>query len=152
MTRRSSSWAASAVVMTLILTGCGGPAADAPELFEAYGTVTLDGVTIADAQVMFTAPNQAPTVGRTDAEGRYEIHYNNTMKGAYPGENQVRISTAVDFEEDPDADEDEVEAGLRESLPSAYNGMTTLTVQVRDGGAPYDFPLTSDPNDYKPPQ
>ena len=131
---------------TLLAAGCGGgPPDDAPELIEAFGTVTLDDQPLRDAQVMFTAPNQAPVSGRTNAEGFYEMEYNDTLKGAFPGQNDVRINIGLTYEFDADEeDEEEEEEMSRINLPAKYNSMTTLSANVVEGGAPYDFQLESD--------
>lgn len=133
------------VMVALCLLGCGGggPAADTPELFEAHGTVTLDGKPLKDAQVLFTAENKAPTSGRTDENGHYVIQYNDEVNGAYPGKNVVRINIGLNFD-DPDADDEEEEDEMAmKNLPAKYNSMTALEVDVKEGGAPYDFKLTS---------
>jgi hypothetical protein len=80
------------------------------------------------------------------------MEYSDTRKGAFPGKNVVRISTAVTFddmeipEDVLEGDEDEIEeAGYlpKERVPDKYNSQSELTVEVTKGGSPYDFDLTS---------
>lgn len=133
------------LTVVLSLSGCGGgSSAGTPELFEVHGTVTLDGKPLKDAQVLFTAENKAPTSGRTDENGHYVIQYNDEVNGAYPGKNVVRINIGLSFDEDPDAEDvEEEEEMAMKNLPAKYNSMTTLKVDVKEGGAPYDFKLDS---------
>ena len=133
------------LTVALFAFGCwgGGPAADAPELFEAFGTVTLDGEPLKDAHVLFKAENKPPTTGRTDEKGYYVIQYNVKYNGAFPGKNVVRINIG---DEDSDADDEDDAAAKRARGPkllAIYNSRTTLSEDVKKDGAPYDFELKS---------
>ena len=123
--------------LVLLWAGCSGSQGK-EGLVEAYGTVTLDGEPLVNAQVTFDHPNYPETFGRTDAQGYYEMSYTSTQPGAFVGENVVSFTTA----------DGEVERGRprsEERVPRRYLfGRSTLKVDVTEGGAPYDFALTTD--------
>ncbi|MGD9858152.1 MAG: hypothetical protein AB7U20_24680 [Planctomycetaceae bacterium] len=122
-----------------ILTGCGGTE-QKDGLTEAFGTVTLDGEPLADAQVFFDHPDHPETFGRTDAEGRYEMAYTRSQEGAFIGSNVVSFETI-----DIDRELGRGNGQPQERVPREYvPGKSKLTVEVTDGGAPYDFDLKSD--------
>lgn len=115
----------------LLISGCDDR--DPKEgLVPAYGTVTLDGEPLVDAQVTFNHPENVETFGRTDSNGYYEMAYTFSQKGAFAGTNAVSFTTA------------DKEVGKEERVPSQYlEGKSVLTTEVTDGGAPYNFALTS---------
>jgi hypothetical protein len=116
-----------------MLSGCGGPE-PIEGLVPAYGTVTLDGKPLVDAQVTFDHPQHAETFGRTDSSGHYEMSYTMTQTGAFAGENAVSFTTA----------DEEAEPPVPERVPDQYLfGNSTMTVTVTEDGAPYDFTLRS---------
>lgn len=99
------------------------------------GIVTLDGTPLPNARVQFTpvaADGGRDSVGRTDAEGRYELVYIRDVRGASVGEHVVRITTA------------NAEEGVAEKLPPRYHAETTLEKTVDRGSNEIDFPLSSD--------
>jgi hypothetical protein len=127
--RKAPLLSACALCLAVLLVGCGG-GEKKEGLVEACGTVTLDGVPLVDAQVMFDHPMHPETFGRTDRHGFYEMSYTATQTGAFTGENEVSFTTA-----DP-------EAGKEERIPKHYHlGKSVLKIEVTDGGGPYDFDL-----------
>ena len=136
--RPQSSWVLiifGCVLPTVV--GCGG---DALGLVEVTGTVTLDGGPLADADVIFQPADGRPSIGRTDAEGHYDLNYMEGKQGALPGTHQVRITTFV--ERDPDHADPIVQAGRPERLPAIYNRQTTLTAELKpDQSNTIDFAL-----------
>ena len=143
-------WTLVTLVMTLPMLGCGD---NGLGLLPAYGTVTLDGKPLIGAQVIFESESSGPVTGRTDENGEYEMEYSDSRKGAFPGLNKVRINTGIIFgdseipEDILEGDQDEIEAKgylPQEKVPARYNSESELTVNVEEGGAPYDFALTSD--------
>ena len=73
------------------LTGCGGPS-DLPELGEVSGVVTDGGAAVPNATLEFQPENGRPSMGRTDAEGRYVLNYTADYPGAKISQHQVRIT------------------------------------------------------------
>ena len=102
----------SVVTASLLLcsAGCGGgAAADAPDLVEAYGVITIDGAPLASARVTFVTI-QGSTSGVTDSSGSYKIQYNDKLDGAFPGKTTIVVKRMEPSEmaDDPNADgEDE---------------------------------------------
>jgi hypothetical protein len=112
-------------VLTLNLTGCGGGASDLPDLAPVTGTVTQGGQPLEGATVVFEPEKGAPSIGATDATGRYELYYHD-LKGAIPGKHTVRISK-LDGEAGP------------ETVPARFNAQSTITKEVS----------ATEPNDIK---
>jgi hypothetical protein len=112
--------------------GCSGRS----ELAAVTGTVTLDGQPLPSAFIVF-APTGSGTSsrGKTDAAGRYEMMFSDREKGAWIGENMVRISTGDVGSGD--------QAGPKEIVPAVYNRDTTLKVVVQPGSNTFDFQLDS---------
>ena len=143
---QSACQCAGLAIAMLLISGCGG---NEMGLEDAYGTVTLDGQPLVDAQIIFHS-QKGDVYARTDQAGKYEMELSTSLRGAFPGENAVRITTAINWDatdEDDDEEEEEEEygaEGVRERVPAKYNMDSELTVDVKSGGAPYDFALTSD--------
>jgi hypothetical protein len=92
---------------------------------------------LANAFVVF-APTEHGTTsyGRTDAGGNYEMMFTDTEKGAWIGNNSVRISTGdLGTGGGP---------GPKERVPMVYNEATTLGAEVKPGRNTFDFDLKSD--------
>src|SRR6266550_918944 len=63
------------------------------DLASVQGKITLDGQALANAFVVFAPTTHGTTsYGRTDASGNYEMMYTDNEKGAWIGNNSVRIS------------------------------------------------------------
>lgn len=132
----------------LFCVGCGPKGPDG--LVPAYGTVTLDGKPLANAQIIFRHPTRGESVGRTDKNGDYKMAYTFSKEGAFVGENTVSFSTTVVFNDDEVSDEDLVEdedgnlGNKAERIPEKYRHENSeLTVEVKPRGAPYDIDLKS---------
>ncbi len=118
--------------LVTICCGCGGNS----DLASVTGTVTLDGKPLENAQVTF-APTTAGTTsyGRTNSNGEYEMLFSDSEKGAWLGENLVRITTAdVGTGDSP---------GRKEIVPSVYNQETKLKAVVEKKANVFDFELES---------
>jgi hypothetical protein len=123
--------------MVLVAGGCGRPS-HLPELGDVSGTVTLDGRPFAKANVAFEPGQGRPSLGTTDAQGRYTLEFAGGYKGAVLGRHTVRIGTEGYF---PSAD-----GGVEfvaESVPAAYNTQSTLAADVQRGRNEFDFDLSS---------
>jgi hypothetical protein len=106
------------------------------DLASVVGKVTLDGQPLPSAFVVFSPTTHGTTsYGRTDAGGNYVMMFTDNEKGAWIGENLVRISTA-DLDRGGGA-------GPKERVPVVYNQETTLKADVKRGANRFDFDLKS---------
>lgn len=122
------------ILLTCLTTGCGGGASDTPELGEVSGTVTLDGNPLSGAEVTFEPGAGAPSVGKTDDAGKYELIYNQDAHGAVPGSHTVRISK---FGEPGSPNDTE------NQIPAQFNVNSKLTAVVKVGDNTVNFDLDS---------
>ncbi|HVJ85408.1 MAG TPA: hypothetical protein VM452_07165 [Caulifigura sp.] len=131
----------------VLLAGCSKPTMR-EGFTEAYGTITLDGAPLVNAEIIFETP-KGMSYGRTDSAGKYTAQYSRTLTGAGMGTARVRISTKVVFPDDSlegiKRDPKTGEYAKTETVPAIYNSKSTLTVEIKNGGAPYDFELKSKP-------
>jgi len=119
-------------MLVILLAGCGSRA----ELASVPGKVTLDGQPLADAFVVYSPTAHGTTsYGKTDAGGNYEMMFTDNERGAWIGENLVRISTG-DLGRGGGA-------GPKERVPVVYNSETTLTASVKAGSNTCNFDLQS---------
>ena len=116
---------------TLFVAGCGG-AADAPDLGQVVGTVTLDGQPLPGAIIQFSPQEGRPSTATTDEAGYYELKYSQDEAGAKVGPHTVSISTFSYSTPD-----------VPEKLPARYNAQTTLTATVEAGENTIPFDLQS---------
>lgn len=113
-----------------VVTGCGD--STRPEVVPVSGVVTLDGAPLPKATVVFI-PRQAglkPSRAITDEAGHFELTYLREIKGAVPGEHEVRVTTRTEHQP-------------QERVPGRYNSESELRVTVEDGGAPVQLDLKS---------
>ena len=109
-----------------MLPGC--QQGDRPELGEVNGLVTLDGAPLANAILYFSPEGGGrPSTTSTDAEGKYELTYIGTTKGAKVGKHKVRITTAY---EGIDPANPSRTIHHSEQVPAKYNQDTELVVEV----------------------
>jgi len=132
-TRRLIPWAwRLPFTLMMALLGCSARS----DLGSVRGKVTLDGQPLPSAFVVFSPTTHGTTsYGRTDVGGNYEMMFTDNLKGAWIGENLVRISTA-DLDRGGGA-------GPKERVPLVYNQETTLKRDVKQGGNTFDFDLKS---------
>lgn len=124
-------------VLVLLATGCGPKYS----LGTVSGVVTLDGKPLPQATVTFSRGQGRMSVGTTDAEGRYQLQYTNSQRGAEPGSHTVRITSQIDHISG-EGDLASVE-GRKELLPPRYHDKTELTAEVKRGRNTIDFELSS---------
>jgi hypothetical protein len=110
-----------------------------PGLGRVTGTITMDGKPVAEAAVAFIPEGGAAgtAVGRTDAEGKYELYYSRGNKGAKIGEHTVTVNT---YRETGDEDSRKIE---KETIPARYNANSELKATVKSGSNTIDFALKS---------
>jgi hypothetical protein len=125
----ANGWFPTAAVRDGLALGCSKP--DRPPLGRVEGFVTLDGIPLAEAAVLFTPDGPGRTsIGRTDGSGRYRLTYLRDIEGADIGHHTVRITTVP-------------ESIRKERLPRRYHAETELTATVQSGGNQFDFALQS---------
>jgi hypothetical protein len=126
-------WGCSVFFLALGLLGCGGN----DELASVRGKVTLDGAPLEGAQVVFSPTTAGSTAyGLTDSNGDYEMMFSDDEKGAWLGENVVRITTEDVGTGDSPA--------TKEVVPAVYNIRSTLKASVEKKANTFDFELKSD--------
>ncbi len=120
------------VLLSWILPGCGGNS----NLASVRGKITLDEKPLPNAFVVF-APlsNGTTSYGRTNENGEYEMMFSDREKGAWVGENSVRITTGDVGTGDSPAS--------KEQVPAIYNSETTLRVVVEKKANEFHFDLKS---------
>ncbi|MCA9130960.1 MAG: hypothetical protein KDB22_27940 [Planctomycetales bacterium] len=131
---------ASALLISVL--GC-----SSGDMGSVTGTVHLDGKPLEGALVTFypeidgkdPMSGGGASMGRTDAEGNYELTYNRDEMGAQVGKHLVYIET---LQESGGGD---YGAGRGEEVPKRYNSQSELHVEVKPGRNTIDFlDLTSD--------
>ncbi|HVT27309.1 MAG TPA: hypothetical protein VHE81_04760, partial [Lacipirellulaceae bacterium] len=87
----------------LILMACFfGCSESGPKLAPVTGRITLDGQPLENADVLFQPDgSKPPSVGRTDANGRYELAYKRGVMGGMVGSNTVRITISPEVVASP---------------------------------------------------
>ena len=127
--------------LMLAVASCLGCGPQGPEIARVEGTVTLDGIPLPNAAVVFIPENGRPAGATTDQSGRYALTFTRGRKGALLGRHRVRITTARDPSETPDG---QPIPGVPESIPVNYNSQSKLEFIVVGGKTNIaDFPLKS---------
>src|SRR3954468_9731312 len=98
--RRPSGGFFLTIALTTFLTACNPE--KLPGLGKVVGSITMDGQPVPNATVTFDGAKagEPPSLGRTDASGKYELYYSRGHKGATIGEHVVHISTFGDSGDD----------------------------------------------------
>lgn len=127
----------AATLLAFVCAGCGDSTIGSVE-----GTVTFDGQPLKGALVTFVPKEGGrPSYGRTDEDGRYELHYSNDKDGALVGSHKVMISTERGGDED--AEDPKKRKSVKEKVPARYNKKTELTAEVESGSNTINFDLDS---------
>lgn len=122
-------------ISCIIGSGCGGSqGADQPDLGLVKGTVSMDGKPLPDAMVVFSPENGRSSMGATDGDGKYEMTYIGSTKGAKLGNHKISITTI---------EEDSGGGKFEETIPAKYNKKSTLTEVIKAGENVINFELTS---------
>lgn len=118
-----------AIAITPFVLGCSG-APPGPTVVPVSGTVTLDGKALSGALVTFQPqqPKVNPSVGTTNAEGKYELTHG-TSKGAVPGSYTVTVAYYVlpdgkpfqQQQEGMDIEQMVLQGKVVSGLPARYN-------------------------------
>ncbi len=124
-----------ATFLLLLVAGCSGNGDVQP----VSGTVTLDGEPLAGVMVRFTplsGEKRTTSLGKTDAQGHYELRYTSQQQGALNGTHMVQVVN-VDGQPEP---------GMPKArkVPKQYDYESELTVEVTPGEENiFNFDLTS---------
>jgi hypothetical protein len=91
---------------------------------------------VTDASLTFEGAKEGepPSLGKTDASGKYELYYSRGHKGATIGEHAVQIRTYQ-------AESDENPTPKKETIPARYNAKSELKKTVTRGNNNIDFEL-----------
>jgi hypothetical protein len=122
------AWLGRALLLGTLLysAGCSSDS----DIGRVEGIVTLDGQPLPKATVVFIQGQGRPAGGITDEEGRYVLNYAEGRKGALPGVNRVRITTAQGPSETPDG---QPVPAVPERIPTQFNTESTLEFEVVAG-------------------
>lgn len=95
------------------------------------GRITLAGQPLENADIVFQPDNgKSPGVGRTDAEGRYEIAYKRGVKGGPVGQNTVQIRVSKELVRKPP------------QIAAKFNSKSELRREIKAGQNEFDFDVT----------
>jgi hypothetical protein len=121
--------------LMLFFVGCGG-SSDAPSLAKVSGVVNFKDAPLPEATVTFYPEKGPVSMGKTDANGAYQLRTNGQL-GAVVGSHKVTVSSDEKEAEIPPMDGNETKhGGAKSSLPKKYSdpATTDLEVSVPDSG------------------
>ncbi|MCA9086685.1 MAG: hypothetical protein KDA81_21660 [Planctomycetaceae bacterium] len=134
------------LAVLLAITGCGS-GSDQPELGLVSGTITFDGNPLSGVAVTFVPDGGRPAMGKTDADGKYELTYIRDTPGCKVGHNKVQIGNTEESEDEAEREGDDYVQKPTKSgpatIPARYNTQTELQAEVKPGENTFDFSLTS---------
>jgi hypothetical protein len=85
-----------AFLASMLCSGCGGGGTPKPKTVKVTGKVIYKGLPVQSASVAFLGDgNSPPALGRTDAEGRFELTTSDPGDGAVPGVHKVTVAKIV---------------------------------------------------------
>lgn len=129
------------LVGLLTVLGCG---AKGPELGEVTGQIKMDGEPVKNAYVTFLPmfPGGIELVGKTDADGKYDVQYSADRTGVLLGKHQILLSTLDDVK-DPDTGRN---MKVPERFPAVYvNNDSPLYFEIKAGPNDVSFDVSSKP-------
>jgi len=134
------SWTRAAACLAITFSGCGRGGVGAT----AVGVLKIDGQPApAGIRVDFQPQGErgSPSMGITDAKGRYELFFTAARKGVMPGECLVRLSIMPEISPEgipkpPDALKDL-------SIPESYGRKSTLTRTLKPGHNQIDIEIVT---------
>lgn len=106
----------ASILVLFLFFGCGS-SSDQPEIAEATGYVTLDGIPMSCLLVMFGPDEGRTSFAWTDNDGYFELMYVEDTPGAIVGPHTVSISSGHEEEEEPEPGE----KPFVEPIPEVYN-------------------------------
>jgi hypothetical protein len=139
MTLYSLSRCLLLLLATAALFGCGPAEPKARPTTDVSGSVTLDGQPLADGEIFFVNVAEGVNESLPIAGGKFSGK-------ASPGSRKVEIRAYKDAAPSKEAAEmygADAQGSKEQFLPAKYNSETTLTADVKEGGPPLDFAVTS---------
>jgi hypothetical protein len=113
------------LLLGLVSDGC---RKSGPELAPVSGRITLTGKPLENADVVFQPENgKSPSIGRTDAEGRYELAYKRGVTGGPIGQNTVHIRVSRELVRNPPR------------IAAKFNSQSELHREIKAGQNEFDF-------------
>ncbi|MEN6492877.1 MAG: hypothetical protein ABFD16_01180 [Thermoguttaceae bacterium] len=125
-------------VLTLLLSGCDSRG---PQTYTVSGSVTFDGTSVADGQIVFRdEAGQIPTAAGPIAAGQFSF-------SSQAGPKRVEITAMRDIPGKMDRANPGESVPAREMyIPAVYNTKSTLTAEVSPSGKnQFTFELKSKP-------
>jgi hypothetical protein len=122
--------AGAILLMLAVANGCGR---SGPQVAPVRGRVTLDDRPLANADVTFQPDgSRRASIGRTDADGRYELAYRMGQPGAIVGPHIVRINVSSELVRNPP------------HIPARYDTASELQRDVQAGQNEFNFDLKTE--------
>ncbi|MCA9194163.1 MAG: carboxypeptidase regulatory-like domain-containing protein [Planctomycetales bacterium] len=91
-----TSWLLCAAGLLGFMVGCGPDLSHLPKTVKAEGTVTLDGIPVDQATVVFIAQQgQYSARAITDASGKFTLQAFDEKPGAVPGDYKIQVNKTV---------------------------------------------------------
>lgn len=133
------------VSMTLLLIssfGC-GKSGDGPQVAAVKGLVTRNGKPVADLFLNFKPTSGRPSWAVTDANGRYELTFDATQKGALIGTHKVWVTQPISGAEGMGPEDQPKTSPELPAILQKYGReeISPLTIEVKAGSAPIDLKL-----------
>lgn len=122
--------------------GCGRPTVGAT----ATGRVTIDGKAApAGLRIDFQplGKNGSPSMGMTDANGRYDLMFTSSVRGVMPGEYVIRL--APFFARGPDGIPKATDTLAGVHIPDSYGRNSTHLRTVKPGHNTIDITIETSP-------
>lgn len=135
---KSLAWAFAYLAVTISGCGRGGVGAT------AVGVLKIDGQPApAGIRVDFQPQGEqgSPSMGITDAKGRYELFFTAARKGVMPGECVVRLSIVPEYT--PEGIPKPPDALKHLVIPEIYDSKPTLTRTIKPGHNQIDIEITT---------
>src|SRR4051794_14430199 len=118
------------ILFPFVLSGCNK---SGPKIAPVHGQVTVDGRPLKFVDVSFQPDDsQRPSMGQTDADGRYELGYKRGQPGAIVGSHTVRISISAENVRNPPI------------IAKEFDTQTTLRREVEPHDNEFDFKVTTE--------
>jgi hypothetical protein len=113
-----------------VLAGCG---TSGVQVAPVHGQIKLNGQPLATADVVFQPEGeQRPSMGRTDAEGRYELAYKRGEAGALVGKHTVKITVSREMVKHPPI------------IAARFNTQSELHCEVKPGQNELNFDVAEE--------
>lgn len=124
----------------VVLPGC----AEENDRLTVRGTVTFEGQSLADGNVLFRPLGAGQTAGAKIEQGKFQVHRD---KGLLPGKYRVEIKAMRNIGElYIDSASGQQEQDREQFIPPKYNTKSELAIEVTpDGDNTFSFEITKDP-------